>query len=182
MYFIGDTHFGHKNILAYDNRPFSSIEHHDGEIIRRWNNKVTDMNADVYMLGDVSWYGVEKTVEILNQLNGKKHLIVGNHDHALLKSKAFRDCFVEIVDYKELYLDKKTAIVLSHYPIPTYRNCYHGWYHFYAHVHNGYEHNMILKIKQQMCDLYQKPHNMFNVGAMMPCCNFAPVALDEIMR
>ena len=32
-YFIGDLHFGHKNCLSFDNRPFTDIETHDKTII-----------------------------------------------------------------------------------------------------------------------------------------------------
>lgn len=58
-YFISDLHFGHKNCLAFDNRPFKSIEENDETIIKNWNNTV-GIDDDVYLLGDVSWYNTTK--------------------------------------------------------------------------------------------------------------------------
>lgn len=89
--YIADLHFGHKNILAYDNRPFTDIEAHDAEIMERWNNSVSE-NDDVFILGDVSWYSAAKTAGLMQRLNGTKHLIIGNHDGELLKSKSYRNC------------------------------------------------------------------------------------------
>ena len=66
MHFISDLHFGHKNILAYDNREFPNIEAHDNALIERWNNKV-GVFEDVWILGDISWYGAEKTIEIFGK-------------------------------------------------------------------------------------------------------------------
>ena len=53
-YFIGDVHVGHKNSLSFDNRPWTDIEKHDQEIMRRWNS-VVGMEDTVYILGDISW-------------------------------------------------------------------------------------------------------------------------------
>lgn len=36
-YFIADTHFGHQNALAFDNRKFKTIEDHDNALIENWN-------------------------------------------------------------------------------------------------------------------------------------------------
>ena len=116
-YFIADLHFGHQNALAFDARPFKTIEEHDQTIIGNWNDKV-DIDDDTYILGDVSWYNVTKTMDIIKSLNGNKHLIIGNHDKKLLKNRDFRNLFVEVLDYKELSLSDGKGIVLSHYPIP----------------------------------------------------------------
>lgn len=40
VYFIADTHFGHQNALAFDNRKFKTIEEHDNTLIENWNNAV----------------------------------------------------------------------------------------------------------------------------------------------
>lgn len=180
-FYIADLHFGHKNALSFDNRPFTSVEVNDRFIIKRWNETV-NIDDDVYILGDISWYNVTRTINILNQLNGNKHLIVGNHDSTFLKNKEFRECFVEICDYKEVYLNKDESIVLCHYPIPCFKNHYYGWYHLYGHVHTGWEYNMMKHIKQEMTDLYNVPCRMYNVGCMVPYMNYTPLPLEKIIE
>lgn len=178
--FISDLHFGHKNCLAYDARPFKTIEEHDEALIEKWNS-VVDVNDDVWILGDISWHGAMKTVEILNRLNGIKHLCVGNHDKKLLRCKEFRDCFIEITDYREIQIDDHFGIVLSHYPIPCFNMHYYGWFHLYGHVHTSFEYNMMERVKFEMENLYDKPCRMYNVGAMVPYMEYAPRTLEEIL-
>lgn len=180
-FFISDLHFGHVNALAFDNRPFATIEKHDEYIINGWNS-TAGIDDDVYVLGDISWYGSVKTLEIFNQLNGNIHLIKGNHDLKLLKNPELRTRFMEIVDYKELELEKGKKIVLSHYPIPCYNKHHHGWIHLYGHVHNGVEWNLMESIKRQMTEIYQIPCEMYNVGAMLPYINYKPRTLEEVIQ
>lgn len=179
-YFISDLHFGHKNCLAFDNRPFTDIETHDNTIINNWNN-VVGIDDDVYILGDISWYNTTKTIEIFKALNGNKHLIKGNHDNKLLKNRELQLLFVEICDYKELSLENGKGIVLSHYPMPCFKNHYYGWFHLYGHVHSSFEWNMMENVKRQMIELYTTPCLMYNVGCMLPYMNFTPKTLDEIL-
>lgn len=175
-FYISDTHFGHENCLIFDNRPFKDIDIHDQKLIENWNN-VVGYDDDVYHLGDVSWHNSTKTLEILNQLNGRIHLIRGNHDGKILKNRDIQNRFVEIVDYKEIN-DSGTDIVLCHYPIPCFKNHYYNWYHLYGHVHVSFEHNMMKRIKYDMKELYDKPCNMFNVFCGL--YNYRPVTLKEI--
>lgn len=179
-YFIADLHFGHKNVLSYDNRPFTTVEENDQALIYNWNCAV-GITDDVWILGDISWYPATKTIEIFNQLNGNKHLCVGNHDTKLLRNRDVQKLFVEIVDYKEIQLDSKNGIILSHYPIPCFKNHYYGWVHLYGHVHNSFEWNMMEHVKLEMEQLYDLPCKMYNVGCMIPYMDFTPRTLEQIL-
>ena len=182
-YFISDTHFGHKNCLAFDNRPFNTIEEHDEYLINAWN-EVVGIDDDVYILGDISWHNNSRTIEIFKQLNGRKHLIKGNHDGGLLKNATLRSLFVEITDYKELDIGDGygKSVILSHYPIPCFKNHYYGWYHLYGHVHNSFEWHMMENVKRQMTELYDKQCEMYNVGAMIPYMGYQPKTLKQIIE
>jgi calcineurin-like phosphoesterase family protein len=77
IWIISDTHFNHKNILKYENRPVDFNE----VIINNWNSRVASEDIVIH-LGDVI-FGYDKETNlppILNRLNGKKVLARGNHD------------------------------------------------------------------------------------------------------
>ena len=173
-------HYGHKNVLAFDNRKFPDIETHDNTLIQNWNNAVGYEDV-VYILGDISWHNTSKTLEIFNQLNGNIHLIIGNHDGKLLKNRELRNRFCEICHYKELDLGNGKGLILQHYPSPFFKNQHRGWYHLYGHVHNSFEWNMVENLKYQIETLYEIPCNMFNCGVMMRYMNYTPRTLDEII-
>lgn len=77
-YYISDLHFGHKNVIRFDTRPFQSVDEMDEELIRLWNNKVSDTD-DVYIVGDFSYRSGRQEQWYLKQLNGRKHLILGKY-------------------------------------------------------------------------------------------------------
>lgn len=178
-YFIADLHFGHANVLLFDNRPFKSIEEHDKALIENWN-KVVGIDDDVYLLGDISWHNATKTIEIFNNLNGYIHLTKGNHDSRLLRNRALQNRFCEITDYKELDIGNGKGVVLCHYPIPCFKNHFYGWYHLYGHVHISFEDDMMQDVKRQMEALNEKC-NMFNVGCMKNYMDYTPRTLEEII-
>lgn len=79
-WFIGDTHFGHANLLTFDNntRVFESIDEHDEAIVDNWNSVVDDDDR-VFHLGDVAF---ASKYHYLKRLNGRKIVVVlGNHDY-----------------------------------------------------------------------------------------------------
>ena len=129
LFLIADMHFGHANIIKYENRPFASTDVMDAAIIRNWNNTVSKRDK-VIVAGDVSFYSKEKTAEIIQQLNGKKILVKGNHDQ--------RNCrwwmdvgFDEVSSYPIIY---KEWVVIQHEP-PAYINDAMPFFWIYGHVH-----------------------------------------------
>jgi calcineurin-like phosphoesterase family protein len=79
LYFISDTHFYHKNILAYDNRPWKTIEEMNEALVLNWNMTVSKKDI-VYHLGDVGFGSLTRMAGVINRLNGHIRLIRGNHD------------------------------------------------------------------------------------------------------
>ena len=71
IYFISDTHFNHKNIIKYCNRPFKDVEEMNKVLIENWNNTVTDFNT-IFHLGDVALTNESEMKEIISKLKGKK--------------------------------------------------------------------------------------------------------------
>lgn len=134
IYYTSDLHFGHKNIIKYENRPFKSILEMEYILIKNWNNKVKSKEDHIYILGDFAFKGSNLSIDqinnIVDSLKGKKHLIIGNHDQ-FINSLHFKErLWEEIVPYKEIIdqsdkviIDNKENIIenkniiLFHYPI-----------------------------------------------------------------
>lgn len=176
-YYISDTHFGHKNIIGYDNRPFFTVKEMDEKIMNNWNGGVSD-NDIVYILGDFSWYPEFQTSEILSKLNGHKVLILGNHDkmsHKMAKN------FDKICDYLEIE-DEKERVIMSHYPMPFWNGQFRDSIHLYGHVHNSHQWNYCLSIQRQLKQLQDIPMKMYNVGCMMKYMDYTPRTLHEIQQ
>lgn len=96
IWVTSDTHFNHKNIMNFTDyegnkvRNFSSVEEMNEVMIERWNSVVKPSDK-IYHLGDV-FFGPKEWIESnWKRLNGRKRLIVGNHDDIdyIVKAKMF---------------------------------------------------------------------------------------------
>lgn len=174
IYYIADMHFGHENVIGFDARPFKNVDEMNNVLISNWNSKIT---ADdfVYVLGDALWGKEEESIKILEQLNGHKHLIQGNHDKVHGRLRKYWD---SIEQYAETE-DGGYAVVLSHYPLMFYKNQRFGSIMLHGHVHKQYG-NLIEQWKQEQIVL-GIPSQIINVGCMMPYMNYTPRTLAEIL-
>ena len=178
--YLADLHFDYDSIIPYDNRPFDSVEQMNETLIANWNRTVTDPEDLTWILGDFCSGDAGRWGSILSRLNGRKALIVGNHDDPEAVD-GVRDLFEEVAEYREI-LDQGRHVVLCHYPIIAFHNHYFGWYHLYGHVHTSYEWNVTENAKRLLKKLYVREDvcQMANAGAMLPNMNYTPRTLDEI--
>jgi len=80
IWFVSDTHLGHKNIIKYCNRPFSSVEEMNERLIMNINSKVQPCHT-LYHLGDFALGISQQIEEWTNAINCRnKTIILGNHD------------------------------------------------------------------------------------------------------
>lgn len=78
-FFTSDLHFGHNREFIFKPRGFSSVEEMNKSIIERWNSVVSNED-EIYILGDLMLGDNAVGVKCIKQLNGKLHIIPGNHD------------------------------------------------------------------------------------------------------
>ena len=177
-FYIADLHFGHMNIIRFDERPFRDIKEMEESIIKNWNN-VVKRGDTVYILGDFCWDKSDEWVRIVDLLYGNKVLIVGNHDltqyPAILKSK-----FQDITHYKEI-ADNGKKVIMCHYPILMYNGCgSQNCYMLCGHVHTTPENDLLEKWRGEVKSRYNVG-NIINIGCMMPYMNYTPQTLEHIV-
>lgn len=133
-FFSSDFHFGHKNVLKYDNRPFDTIEEHDGAIIRNYNNKVGE-HDQFYFLGDFAFCNKRKSEEYISRLNGRKFFIKGNHDKKDT-IKLYEKYGTYLGELKKIRIENQ-EIVLCHYGMRVWEGSHRGTWHLYGHSHHS---------------------------------------------
>lgn len=185
-FYISDTHFGHGNVIMYDDRPYKDAAEMDEDMIKRWNSVVTDSDT-VYILGDFCWSTKGQTIaDILGKLNGSKVLIKGNHDitKAVMSvqnvTATSKERFSGVHDYLEIK-DNGTKLVMCHYPIQLWKSISHGVVHLYGHVHVSDEWNMTRKWHLEVEDKYGRELPMINVGCSCWYMDYTPRTLPELL-
>lgn len=123
VYFAGDGHLGHRRICKY--RPeFDTNEEHDIAVLKAFDH-VTKRDKS-FFTGD--WVFEKYALDIISQIRGDKHLVLGNHDRLELMPdmlKVFNTISGDF-KYKEFWV--------TH--IPIHSDEMRGRFNIYAHTHN----------------------------------------------
>lgn len=165
-FYISDNHFLHNNIFEKftpSSRPFKTGDEMTEHMIASWNSVVPE-NGDVWNLGDFC-FGKGSTLEeaekIFARLNGRKHLIIGNHEDIGLKLP-----WNSISPYRE-HRENGIKVVLFHFPIEDWSGRYRGSVHFHGHVHSTPE------------KPYRYMENRYDVG--VDAIGFKPLTFQQVI-
>lgn len=79
IYFTSDWHIGHANVLAYDQRPFTDLNHMHRVLINNYNSTV-GVDDTCFFLGDMGLGKGDVLQKVISEMHGQKILILGNHD------------------------------------------------------------------------------------------------------
>lgn len=167
-YYIADPHFGHENILSMCQRPFDSIADMNASIIAAWNQRVTGQDT-VFILGDL-FFRCADPESILQQLKGRKRLIIGNHDTSWMGRVDLDRYFVSVDNFLEIS-DGVRAITLCHYPLLTWKHKLRT-YMIHGHIHNdtSSDYFPLLAIRERV------------LNAGVDINGFRPVTFEELME
>lgn len=171
IFVTSDWHFMHDRAFIWGARGFSSVEEMNNAIIER-HNKVVSPEDDVYVLGDLMLGSdLEKGLNLINQLNGKLHIVRGNHCTDR-RWEAYQELSNTIEADNALYLK------------------YHK-YHFYMSHYPSLTGNLETEaLKQMTLNLYGHTHQKTNFYMDIPYLyhcgmdshNCQPVLLDDIIK
>lgn len=161
-YFTADPHYGHNNAIEYCNRPWKNSDIMDRKLIEIYNSCVNKEDTG-YFLGDFSikrsGYG-QYYINILRKLNGRKILILGNHD-TLKPSKYVEYGFESVHTSLEIQIGSHN-VVLVHDPAASIMDKKKIF--LCGHVHT----------------LFKRLKNVINVGVDVR--NYTPVSELEIIE
>lgn len=169
IWFVSDTHYGHRNILKFKTpegmplREFDSVEHMNETMVENHNRVVKDDDI-VYHCGDV-FFG--DGWSHLPRLKGRKRLILGNHDIA--KNQHILNNFQKILMWR---MFPEFGIVVTHVPIHT------GSFEMKSLVNvHGHTHRNWVSITNEAGETVNDKR-YFNV--CVENHNYTPIHLDEL--
>lgn len=166
IFVVSDTHFNHANMLGFKRedgtlvRPgFKDVHHMNEVMIENWN-RVVGPGDKVYHLGDVYMGSQQDAEAILSRLNGKKRLIVGNHDTIYGKGNVLHRHFKKIYMWR---LFKEFNMCLTHVPIheSSFRKVE---YNVHGHIH------------------YKESPTRQHVCVCVEHTDYSPVSIEEVIR
>ena len=173
-----DTHFGHRNILTYSDRPFKNVENMYAQMLIDYNNLVGKDDL-VFWLGDLGFYGWPKLKTLLEPFNGTKILIRGNHDK--FKSDQLLEIFSAIHEQLRVVSeDGKVNFVLNHYPMLQWEGSNHGSIQLHGHTH---QHNYFTNYyaKSELQNQIVSTWNPRRICVCVEAINYKPISLDEVV-
>lgn len=169
IFFMSDTHYGHKFIISACNRPYATVEEMDAGIIGNVN-KIVGRDDLIIFLGDFCQWKEKATQSFYHYF--KQHncinwmWVYGNHDKKIKNAvRSHKDILWsgDLLDITIQDGELTRDIVLSHYPLLSWNKQYHG-----SIMCAGHTHQNTYKIK-----------NLLNVCVEQT--NYSPISFKDVV-
>lgn len=135
FWFISDEHYGHKKIIEYCNRPFSSVEEMNETIIENSNKVVSNEDVTIHGGDFTLWKNVNGIYKkYINRLNGKHIFLKGSHDY-WLDGKA-NQIWEKLISLQGV---PKNYVVVCHYAMRVWARSHYNSFQLYGHSHGNLE-------------------------------------------
>lgn len=147
IWFTSDNHIHHRNILKHcperqnicSAKDENDVEAWDKWMIDKWNSTIGKKDI-VYILGDFIFGSQESARKALQNLHGKKFLILGNHDKGVDKLENYFEQITQqkLVTFKKSnfdFLDEDFQVFMCHYPMVTWASKHYGVINAHGHCH-----------------------------------------------
>lgn len=129
LWFTADTHFGHAGEAR--RRGYDDVRQHDEDLVRNWNECVKK-NDVIFHLGDFSnGDRADAQQAVFNRLNGKKYLVLGNHDNQATADLGWASPPV----HRMIVQIEGKEHILDHYAGRTWYKSFHKTIQLFGHSH-----------------------------------------------
>jgi calcineurin-like phosphoesterase family protein len=129
IWFSSDHHFHHGGIIRMTNRPWRTISSMNTAMTAHHNAVVAPTDT-VYILGDFCFGSRKNCLDAFDQLNGVKHLIIGNHDDNRVRGMPWASKQTsKLLDLGDL------SIMMSHKPPVGPRRMSADMMYLHGHLH-----------------------------------------------
>lgn len=138
-FITADLHLGHKHIIEYCNRPFTTIDEMDNDFISRINSMIGPCDR-LIIAGDFCLSSHPSVQKYREKIKCKNIVFVlGNHDSRDKIERVFGK-----TQTRDIFKMANPNAIVCHYPMTVWDKQHRGYYHFYGHCHSNAENNLDL--------------------------------------
>ena len=155
-----DLHFFHKNIIRFSDRPYPDVETMNEHLVANFNELVGPNDISIWG-GDVGFGNNTQVNELVDQCNGYKILVVGNHD---FNKRKVRNLNFDETHMVYLIDTLEVSLLFTHYPM---YNIPYPYVNVHGHLH-----------------VYPNPisHHDRHININCELQEYKPIPLDETIK
>lgn len=178
IWFTSDQHYGHANILNFKNndgslvRPGFTSVHEMDEFMIANHNRVVKPQDHVYFCGDTHYTKASEIAALMKRLNGKKRLILGNHDD--IAKQHLLNYFEKIVLWRHF---SQEGFIVTHIPLPYEQFRHKSKFNVHGHLHT---HKVMMEMIGLEGEVEGMEEDLRYINICVENTDYTPIHMDQI--